>query len=83
MGVLCDLEKMVYTLDTSKAARSEARGEGREKGNLIETTSKSPVAQRAGGIGIGLRVRNDRLTTHDWHGTDSSHEAWGLAQLYY
>ena len=28
----------------------EARGEGRERGNLIGTTSKPPVAQRAGGI---------------------------------
>ena len=32
---------------------SEARGEGRERGNLIdliETISKPPLAQRAGGI---------------------------------
>ena len=35
---------------TSKGAGSEARGEGRERGNLPVTTTKSPVAQGAGGI---------------------------------
>ena len=33
-----------------KRIGSEARGEGRERGNLVATTPKPPVAQRAGGI---------------------------------
>ena len=44
------LEKMIYALDRSRGAGSEAGGEGRERGNLIETTPKPPVAQRAGGV---------------------------------
>ena len=40
----------MYTRDRSRPAGSEARGEGRERGNLVETTSKPPDAQRAGGI---------------------------------
>ena len=50
LGVLSGLEEMMYTRDTSKPAGSEARGDGRERGNLIEATSKPLVAQRAGGI---------------------------------
>ena len=50
------LEKTIYARDTSKGVGSEARGEGRERGNLIETTSKPPVAQRAGGIYIYIYI---------------------------
>ena len=32
------------------AGRVGGRGEGRERGNFIETTPKAPVAQRAAGI---------------------------------
>ena len=35
---------------TSKGTGSRARGEGRERGNLVVTTAKPAVAQRAGGI---------------------------------
>ena len=41
------------TRDTSKVIGPKARGEGRERGNLIdliETTVKPPLAQRVGGI---------------------------------
>ena len=44
------LEKPICTRDRSKPARSEARGKGRERGNLIEITFKPHVAQRAGDI---------------------------------
>ena len=40
----------MFARDTSKRAGSEARGEGREGGYLVETIPKPPVAQRAGGI---------------------------------
>ena len=50
LSVLYGLEKTVYARDTSEPARSEARGEGRERGHFIETVPKPPVAQRAGGI---------------------------------
>ena len=52
LGVLNALEKPIYTRDTSRGAGSRARGEGREKGNLPATTSKPPVAQRAGGMSL-------------------------------
>ena len=48
--VLNGLEKIIYARDTSKGAGSEARGEGRERGNLPVTTTKPAVAQRAGWI---------------------------------
>ena len=50
LTVLYGLMKTMFARDTSMPAGSEARGEGRERGNFIETTSKLPVAQRAGGI---------------------------------
>ena len=50
LGVLHALGKAIYARATSKATGSEARGEGKESDNLIETNSKPPVAQRAGGI---------------------------------
>ena len=42
----------MFARDGSKLAGSEARGEGRERGNLIETTPKPPVTQRAGGTSV-------------------------------
>ena len=36
--------------------RSRARGEGRERGNLLVTTSTPPVAQGAGGIYIYIYI---------------------------
>ena len=50
LGVLLGLEKVMYARDISKGAGSEARGKGREMGNLLDTTPKPPVAQRATGI---------------------------------
>ena len=50
LSVLSGLEKAIYARDTHRPAGSEARGEGRERGNLLDTTPKPPVAQRAGGI---------------------------------
>ena len=44
LGVLKGLEKNDIN------PRSEARGEGRERGNLIGTIFKSPVAQMTGGL---------------------------------
>ena len=44
------LAKAMCARATSRGAGLEARGEGRERGNSIETTSKPPVAHRAGGI---------------------------------
>jgi len=40
----------MFARDTSEGAGSEARGEGRERGNLIETIPEPPDAQMAGGI---------------------------------
>ena len=40
---------MIYTRESSKVAGSEARGEGKERGNLPATTAKPPVDQRACG----------------------------------
>ena len=52
----------MFARDTHKPAGSEARGEGRERGNLIETTPKPPDAQRAGGIYMSVaRCRLKRL----------------------
>ena len=50
LGNSYTLAKAMCTRDTSRPAGSEARGEGRERGNLLVTTSKPPVAQGAGGI---------------------------------
>ena len=50
LSVLYGLVKTVFARAISKPAGSEARGEGRERGNLIETTPKPLDAQRAGGI---------------------------------
>ena len=53
VGVLYGLERTMSTRDTSKVIGPKARGEGRERGNLIdliETTVKPPLAQRVGGI---------------------------------
>ena len=50
VGVLFTLEKTMCSRATSRGAGSEARGESREKGNLIVTIPKPPVAQGAGGI---------------------------------
>ena len=50
------LEKTIYARDTSKAVGSEARGEGMERGNLIVTTAKPPVAQRAGRISLCISI---------------------------
>ena len=48
--MLYGLEKLMYARAISKPAGSEARGEGRERGNLKVTTSQPLVGQRAGGI---------------------------------
>ena len=45
---------------TSRPAGSEARGEGRERGNLTNTTSKPPVAQGAGGINNNNNNNNEK-----------------------
>ena len=66
LSVLYGLVKTMFARATSRPAGSEARGEGRERGNLIETTSKPPVAQRAGGI---TSVRKGGCNQH---GGDSS-----------
>ena len=50
LGVLYGLAKIIYARDRPRGAGSEARQKGRERGNLIETTSTPPAAQRAGGI---------------------------------
>ena len=50
LGVLPALEKEMYTRDTSEGTGSEARGDGREKGNLPVTTSKTQVAQGLVGL---------------------------------
>ena len=42
LGDLWCLEKAMYARATSRPAGSEARGEGRERGNLPETTLKPP-----------------------------------------
>ena len=44
LSVLYDLETLMYTSVTSRPARLEARGEGRERGNLPGTTARPPVA---------------------------------------
>ena len=41
------LKKLMYTRDISKPARLDARGKGRESGNLPETTSK-PIRRSEG-----------------------------------
>ena len=46
----------MFAGDTSKRAGSEARGEGRERGNLLETAAKPPDTQRAGGIHIYIYI---------------------------
>ena len=51
----------MYARATSKRAGSRARGEGRERGNLPVTTSKAPVAQRAGGIHKDFITRDSNL----------------------
>ena len=50
LGNSYHLAKAMFARDTSRVAGSEARGEGRERGNLPGSTSKPSVAQRAGGI---------------------------------
>ena len=50
LGNLLHLVAAMFARDTSKRAGSEARGEGRDGGNLIETIPKPLVAQRAGGM---------------------------------
>ena len=49
----------MYARATSKGARSEARVEGKERGNLIEITPKPPDAQ--GLVGF---VQSDKLRSH-------------------
>ena len=46
----------MFACDTSKEARPEARGEGRERGNLHQTTVKPPDTQRAGGLHIDIYI---------------------------
>ena len=50
LDVLYAVEKAIYTCDISTPAGLEARGEGRERGNLPVVNSEPAVAQRAGGI---------------------------------
>ena len=50
LGDSYTLVKAMCARATSRPAGSEARGEGRERGNLLDTTSEPPDAQRAGGV---------------------------------
>ena len=52
----------MFARDGSKLAGSRARGEGRERCNLLVTTPKPPVAQRAGGIYILIDLLLRRLS---------------------
>ncbi len=61
LSVLWGLEKVIYTCDTSKGAGSEARGDGRERGHSLDTNSKPPVAQRAGGIAFSAQAELAKL----------------------
>ena len=50
------LEKAIYAREDTRPAVSEARGEGRERDNLLDILSKPPVARRAGGIYIYIYI---------------------------